>query len=131
VAALLSVALVSVALLSVVGCSGPTLLTSSGRPAGAVDSSVVPLAPASPNRYILGRITAEESSTWTVLGIRGNTYTVSLTPLTMYGSMFHSKSRDQFKPGDNVRIAGDIWGTRITATAVDFSKRAASNSPTG
>lgn len=80
-------------------------------------------APTPARRYIFGQITAEDGPTWVVRGIRGATYTVTVTDLTLFGTMFHPITRDQFKVADNVRIAGDISGTAITATAVDFRRQ--------
>jgi hypothetical protein len=76
----------------------------------------------SPRRYILGRIAAQNGPTWTINGIRGNTYTVTTTPLTLYGRPRHGNTGRQFTVGDNVRIAGDIAGTAITATAITMAK---------
>jgi hypothetical protein len=37
--------------------------------------------------------------------------------------LFHPVPRDQFKIGNNVRVAGNFAGTAVTATAVSFSAR--------
>jgi hypothetical protein len=71
---------------------------------------------------MFGQITAENGSNWTVKGIRGNQYTVTVTPRTDFGSLFHRQTRDQFKVGAKVRIAGVFAGTTVTANAVDFAE---------
>jgi hypothetical protein len=97
-------------------------------------ASSTPVAPRTSDKpaksYIFGKITEQNGMTWTVRGIRGNTYTVRLTELTLFGPLFRPGTRDQFKVGANVRVAGVFSGTTITATAVQFSKRSAPATPT-
>jgi hypothetical protein len=110
---------------SVAGCSASSAAAApraSATVARPSTSSPV-TAPTPARRYIFGQITAQDGPTWIVKGIRGATYTVTVTDLTLFGTMFHPITRDQFKVADNVRIAGNISGTAITATAVDFRRR--------
>lgn len=105
--------------LSLTACSGQ-----STRPLTPVSALAGPRTPPPPaSRFIYGRITAQSGSTWIVEGIRGNVYTVTITPATSFGNLFHPVPRDQFKIGHNVRIAGNFAGTAVTATAVSFRTR--------
>ena len=110
---------VSVSVLA--GCSSPS--TSTSLPAAPPNGGAATAAPKKPaTSYIFGEITAENGSQWTVRGIRGNVYSVTVTPRTDFGSLFHRQSRDQFKVGAKVRIAGIFSGTTVTANAIDFAK---------
>jgi hypothetical protein len=114
---------------SLAGCSvSPAAPAPTAAPTAVPASTAVP-APAS--SYIFGQITAQNGSIWTVRGIRGNVYTVTVTHRTDFGTLFHQRTRDEFKVGDNVRIAGIFSGTAVTANAIDFSKRSGSSGPTG
>jgi hypothetical protein len=113
-------ALVGIALTLTLGaCSGPG--THPVAKASALAGLNTPPPPAT--RFIYGRITGQSGSTWIVRGIRGNVYMVTVTPATSFGSLFHPVPRDQFKIGNNVRVAGNFAGTAVTATAVSFSAR--------
>jgi hypothetical protein len=110
------------------GCSASP--STAAANASSVASPAGPTAGRTPSRLIHGQITAENGETWTVKGNHGITYTVRLTPLTLYGTLFHRETRDQFKPGDNVRIAGSIFGPVIApATSVRSSKHGAYRHP--
>jgi hypothetical protein len=122
-----AIAVVAAALTAnLAACSGPSIAhpRPSSTTAGA---AYTPPPPA--RRYIFGQITAQRGSLWTVRGIRGNTYTVTITPMTSFGTLFHSVRREQFKVGDAVRVAGNFAGTAVTATAVNFTKHGASALP--
>lgn len=99
------------------GCSSPS--TSTRLPQVDVAATSVPKPATS---YIFGRITAEDGSKWTIKGIRGNVYSVIITPRTDFGSLFHRQARAEFKVGADVRIAGIFSGTAVTANAVVFAK---------
>jgi hypothetical protein len=99
------------------GCSSHS--TSTTLPQADVAATAVPKPATS---YIFGHIIAQNGSNWTVKGIRGNLYAVTVTPRTDFGSLFHRQTRDQFKVGSNVRIAGVFAGTTVAANAVDFAK---------
>jgi hypothetical protein len=113
---------------SLAGCSASPTAPVTKAPPTAVPASTSAPAPAS--SYIFGQITAQNGSIWTVRGIHGNVYTVTVTPRTDFGTLFHLRTRDQFKVGDSVRIAGIFSGTAVTANAIDFSKRPVSSAPT-
>ena len=117
---------------SVTGCSASsTAPTPEASVAVATPSASSPgTAPTPARRYIFGQITAQDDPTWGVKGIRGTIYTVRVTDLTLFGTMFYPITRDQFKVADNVRIAGDISGTAITATAVNFHRQPHVTAPT-
>jgi len=69
-------------------------------------------------RYFYGRIVEQHGPTWVVRGIRGNTYTVTVTGMTSFGTLFHPLRRDQFVVGQRVRVAGNFAGTAVVATAM-------------
>jgi hypothetical protein len=94
------------------GCSAPP------HPARALTNSAPPPA----SRYFYGRIVDQQGPTWTVHGIRGNTYTVTITSMTSFGTLFHPLRRQQFGIGDWIRVACNFSGTSVTATAMKFTK---------
>ncbi|HEY1968459.1 MAG TPA: hypothetical protein VGH89_10965 [Pseudonocardia sp.] len=113
-----------------VGACAPKAPPPTPSPAPAPSSPGAPPVAGKPAKnYIYGQITEENGLIWTVRGIRGNTYTVRITELTLFGPLFRPGTRDQFKVGARVRVAGVFAGTTITATAVDFSKRSAPAKP--
>jgi hypothetical protein len=122
-----AIAVVAAALTAnLVACSGPSIAHPRPSPPTA-GAAYTPPPPA--RRYIFGQITAQRGSVWTVQGIRGNTYTVTITPMTSFGTLFHSVPREQFKVGEAVRVAGNFAGTAVTATAVNFTRHVTSAAP--
>ena len=112
--------------LCLAACSGPSVAHSRPSP---TTQAAAPTPPPPASRYIFGQITSQRGSVWTVQGIRGNTYTVTITPMTSFGTLFHSLPREQFRVGKAVRVAGNFAGTAVTATAVNFTKHASSGRP--
>jgi hypothetical protein len=115
---------VAALVVSAAGCSTSSTVAVVGASSTASSVSPPVASTEAPSRYIFGQITAQNGAIWTVQGIHGNTYTATLTALTLYGTVFHRRTRDEFKVGDTVRVAGNITGTTIApATAVDLWKR--------
>ena len=73
---------------------------------------------------ILGQITAETGSTWTVRARNGQLYTVTITDATKFGTTKHPAARDQFKVGSQARVIGTISGTTITAAQIRLPRAA-------
>jgi hypothetical protein len=78
-----------------------------------------PSPPRLAKNYIFGRIAAISGDQWKINGIHGNTYTAHVTTVTMYGDIFRPQHRNDFKVGDDVRIAGEFVGSAVAATAVE------------
>jgi hypothetical protein len=74
--------------------------------------------------HILGQITAETGSTWTVRARNGQLYTVTITDATKFGTTKHPAARDQFKVGSQARVIGTISGTTITAAQIRLPRAA-------
>ncbi|HEY1969666.1 MAG TPA: hypothetical protein VGH89_17060, partial [Pseudonocardia sp.] len=91
------------------------------RPLGAVSAEPHAL---SKNRLI-GTIVAKNSDSWTVNGIHGNVYTVRITSMTLFGTLFHPVDARDFKAGQLVRVAGVFSGPTVTATAISHTVKAA------
>lgn len=108
----------AVAVAGLAGCASsgsPSLVSpssASSTPASAV--------PAGHRRQsgIAGQITAVNGSTWTVAARSGKQYTVDITSGTMFGTKQHPATQGQFVVGSQVRIAGTINGSTVTATRV-------------
>jgi hypothetical protein len=56
-------------------------------------------------------------------GIKGNTYHVRVSSLTVFGDLFNATKRSEFKIGDHIRVAGVFVGTSVNATAIDYAER--------
>ncbi|MCD2195185.1 DUF5666 domain-containing protein [Actinomycetospora endophytica] len=80
-------------------------------------SSTTPAARAA-RHAVSGKITAEQGSTWTVLGTDGQTTTVQITAATRFGRLHQQSSAAQFPVGASVRVLGQPQGTTITARRV-------------
>jgi hypothetical protein len=90
-----------------------------GPHAAAQSSALSPSGSARPRaQHIIGQISAEQGSTWTVKATDGQTYTVTLSANTKFGSKKHPTSREQLKIGSQVRVDGTISGTTITASEI-------------
>lgn len=101
----------AVALMSpLAGCSSSSPATGSTPAANATHKHHIP--------QVNGKITAESGTSWTVQGDNGTTYTVTVNDQTRYGSKKTPATKDEFKIGNHVRIAGPISGTTVTATDI-------------
>lgn len=101
---------------AVVGCSHPGAAPSI-RPAGVVSDEPHELS----KNLLIGKIVTKAADTWAVNGIHGNQYTVRITSMTLFGTLFHPVDAGDFKPGEMVRVAGVFSGPTVTATAISHA----------
>lgn len=88
---------------------------------------------------IIGQISAENGSSWTVTAQDGTRYTVIITPKTHFGSPQAPASVQQFPVGSAVRVTGTITDHTITALLItapgsrhrDSTAPTASTAPSG
>jgi hypothetical protein len=78
-------------------------------------------APRLAKKFIYGRIAKIDGDQWTINGIHGNIYTAHISTVTMYGDLFRPQHRNDFRIGDDVRVAGEFVGPAIAATAVEHA----------
>lgn len=104
---------------SVAACSG-----GSGAPS-ATSSATASASPRDRNgvgdeepRGIIGQISAENGSSWTVTAQDGTRYSVIITPETDFGSPQAPASVQQFPVGSAVRVTGTITDHTITALLI-------------
>ncbi len=117
--------------IGVTACSG-----GSSNPASTTPTTPAPTASA-PTRAghapgVIGQITAENGSTWTLKARNGTPYTVTITPQTQFGTRRTPGTAQQFPLGSTVRVSGIANGTTITASRITTtrSRHAASATPT-
>ncbi len=110
--------------ISVVGCSGSsgthgaiassvtTVPAAAGHDRGVTDHSV---------HGIIGQISAENGSSWTVIASDGIPYSVTITPDTHFGTPQAPRTAQQFPVGSAVHVTGSVTGQVITAILVTAS----------
>lgn len=106
--------------------------TSSGTP-----TTTVPPAATAPSRAghgpdLMGTITAESGSSWTVNATNGTAYTVTITPQTQFGTRRAPSTAQQFPIGSTVHVSGAANGNTITANRITAprTRKSASAAPT-
>jgi hypothetical protein len=112
----------------VAACSGQA-----GTPAAA-PASTAPASPTSQGKgaktpSVRGRISAENGTTWTVVGAKGQQYTVDIGPQTKFGTAKAPVPQSQFTVGTSARFAGTVTGSTVAATRVSAVKKAAATPP--
>ncbi len=101
------------------GGAGSPVASSTPAAASPLPAAGTPVvAPADKLRSVRGQITAESASTWDVVTPRGRTFTVTLTPMTKFGTVVSPASAAQFVVGDTVAVRGTSTGTTITAVRI-------------
>lgn len=110
--------------ISVAGCSGA---------AGTHSATAPSAAPAVPGHQhgvtdrtpqgIIGQISTENGSTWTVTVPDGTPYSVSITPDTHFGTPQAPRTAQQFPVGTTVHVTGPVTGRAITAILITPSRR--------
>lgn len=88
---------------------------------------------------LIGQISAENGSTWTVTAQDGTRYSVIITPETHFGSPQAPASVQQFPVGSAVRVTGTVTDHTITALLISAPRSrhfgstapATSTAPTG
>jgi hypothetical protein len=95
------------------------------QPAAAQPAAPQPAAPPGPAAHphahvphIIGQITAEEGTTWTVRTKDGQSHKVTVTRQTKFGTTKHPATQDQFPVGTTVRVNGPREGSTITAAQI-------------
>lgn len=81
---------------------------------------------------LIGQITAENGSTWTVNARNGTQYTVTITPQTQSGTKRTPGTAQQFPVGSTVHVRGTANGNTITASRITATgmRHPASTAPT-
>lgn len=119
----LAVTLATTAVLAV-GCGSPT-------PAPAAPSaSPAPQASGHAEKHgVRGTITAEDGSTWTVTTAANRRFTVTVNPQTAFGTRKAPATAQAFPVGAQIRVAGTVSGTAVTATRIVAADAARSQAP--
>lgn len=99
------------------GVTGCSFTTGSTPPAASPQSPTAPHTPRH-DRRITGQVTAENGPTWTVVNREGRQFTVQITNQTRFGSKQKPATVQQFPVGSEVRVAGALNGTTVTASRV-------------
>ena len=103
--------------MSVAACSG-----GSNNPSAAPTTTGAPTATAPAKEghahRLIGQITAENGSTWTVNARNGTQYTVTITPQTQFGTRRTPSTAQQFPVGSTVHVSGTANGNTITARRI-------------
>jgi hypothetical protein len=127
--------------IGVIGASvtiGVTACSSgSSNPTSTTPTTPAPPTTSAPSRAghapgVIGQITAENGSTWTVNARNGTSYTVTITPQTQFGTRRIPSTAQQFPVGSTVRVSGTTNGTTITASRITTtrSRHPANTAPT-
>jgi hypothetical protein len=127
--------------IGVIGASvaiGVTACSGASTNSATTSTTTAPPTAAAPARVghapgVVGRITAENGSTWTVAATNGTPYTVTITPQTQFGRKRTPATAQQFPVGSTVWVSGTANGNTITATriAATRNRHPASTAPTG
>lgn len=108
------------AVLGVAACDTPTT-----APSASAAPTSAPKAGHKGARGIVGQITAEDGSNWTVVTPKGRSFAVTLTPQTAFGSKKAPTTEQQLTTGMTVRVLGTPTDTMITAVRIVVPARAA------
>jgi hypothetical protein len=108
------------------GIVGAALAISLAACSGGAGNQSTPTGtapPAAPSRSghangIIGQVSAENSSTWTINAKNGTQYSVNITPQTQFGTRRTPSNAQQFPVGATVRVSGTVNGDTITATRI-------------
>ncbi|MGH3550242.1 MAG: hypothetical protein ACRDQU_19435 [Pseudonocardiaceae bacterium] len=126
---LAAIALAGLATLTVSACS-------SGSPSSpstpAPSSAAAPTAPAKHHhqRALRGTISAENGNAWTLNTVKGTTYTINITPTTVFGTKKAPATAQSFPIGAEVVVMGQRSGTTVNATRIATPARHDAAQPT-
>jgi Domain of unknown function (DUF5666) len=113
----LAVTLATTAVLAT-GC-GASSTPSPAAPSASPAPSAPPSASGQAGRHgVRGTITAEDGSTWTVTTAANRRFTVTVNPQTAFGTRKAPATAQAFPVGAQVRVAGTVSGTAVTATRI-------------
>lgn len=104
------------AALGVAACSGPSVPVP-----GPAPSAAAPVQHGG-GKGIRGQVSAENGTTWTVIGTAGEQYTVTITSQTQFGSKKQPGTAAQFPVGCQIRVTGTVDGTQVSATRIEGTK---------
>jgi hypothetical protein len=106
--------------IGVTACSGG----SSNQSATSTPAPPTASAPARAGHApgVIGQITAENGSTWTVNARNGTPYTVTITAQKQFGTKRTPGTAQQFPVGSTVRVSGTANGTTITASRITATR---------
>jgi hypothetical protein len=104
---------------------------------GVTPTTTAPPAAAAPAKAghahgLIGQITAENGSTWTINARNGTQHTVAITPQTQFGTKRTPGTAQQFPVGSTVHVSGTANGNTVTASRITAtrSRHLASTTPT-
>ena len=109
------------ALLATSACSGSSS-TPAGTPTGTPAGTGMHHHGKGGRKGIVGKITAENGSTWTVVNAKGKQFTVTITPQTAFGTKNAAATQQQFTVGENIRAMGQVANGAVTATRIAQAK---------
>ncbi len=111
----------SVAVGVVAACSGGSTTP------GVTPTTTAPPAATAPAKSghahgLIGQITAESGSTWSVNARNGTQYTVTITPQTQFGTRRRPGTAQQFPVGSTVHVSGTTNGNTVTANRITATR---------
>ena len=111
----------SVAIGVVAACSGGSSTQ------GVTPTTTAPPAATAPAKGahahgLIGQITAENGSTWTINARNGTQYTVTITPQTQFGTRRRPGTAQQLPVGSTVHVRGTANGNTITANRITATR---------
>jgi hypothetical protein len=110
--------------LAVSACSSTPGGAPAAPPSAAPQSAAAPVPVAVHPRprphmpHIIGEITAEHGTTWTVRTKDGQNHKITVTPQTKFGTTKHPATQGQFPVGSTVRVNGPQAGDTISAAQI-------------
>jgi len=107
--------------MAVAACSGGSTTP------GVTPTTTAPPAAAAPAkaghaRGLIGQITAENGSTWTINARNGTQHTVTITPQTQFGTKRTPGTAQQFPVGSTVHVSGTANGNTVTASRITATR---------
>ncbi len=117
--------------MGVAACSGGSSNPSVAPTTTAPPSTTAPTK-AGHSHGLIGQVTAENGTTWTINAKNGTQYTVTITPQTQFGTRRTPSTAQQFPVGSTVRVRGIANGNTITASRITATRprHPASTAPT-
>lgn len=100
------------------GCGGSPLASPAPSSTPPAPTTSAPSAKHHHADGIAGQITAENGSSWTIQTKSGKQYTATINASTQFGTKATPATQQQFTVGEQVRVAGSINGTSVTATRI-------------
>jgi hypothetical protein len=123
---------ISVTMGVVAACSGGPTTQGATPTTTAPPTATAPAKGGQGRHGLIGQITAENGSTWTINARSGTQYTVTITPQTQFGTRRTPGTAQQFPVGSTVHVSGTANGNTITASRITATRprHPASTAPT-